>query len=118
MPCSLEFSVVFVDVSDVLSLYSLLEGVHCVLDSSLLLCRNLVTVLLEVLLCLDKKPKVRNNSIRGINPYQCAIRASINYSSFGFYTEYSLTPLFRKGVGPEGNIFSLGAAINIGGIKF
>lgn len=65
-----------------------------------------------------KKPKVRNNSIRGINPYQCAIRASINYSSFGFYTEYSFTPLFRKGVGPSGNIFSLGAAINIGGIKF
>ena len=65
-----------------------------------------------------KKPKVRNNSIRGIKPYQCAIRASINYSSFGFYTEYSLTPLFRKGVGPEGNIFSLGATINIGGVKF
>lgn len=65
-----------------------------------------------------KKPKVRNNSIRGINPYQCAIRASINYSSFGFYTEYSFTPLFRKGVGPEGNIFSLGATINVGGVKF
>lgn len=65
-----------------------------------------------------KKPKVRNNSIRGIKPYQCAIRASINYSSFGFYTEYSLTPLFRKGVGPEGNIFSLGATINVGGVKF
>ena len=65
-----------------------------------------------------KKPKVRNNSIRGINPYQCAIRASINYSSFGFYTEYSFTPLFRKGVGPSGNIFSLGATINVGGVKF
>lgn len=65
-----------------------------------------------------KKPKVRNNSIRGIKPYQCAIRASINYSSFGFYTEYSFTPLFRKGVGPSGNIFSLGATINVGGVKF
>ena len=65
-----------------------------------------------------KKPKVRSNAIRGINPYQCAIRASINYSSFGFYTEYSFTPLFRKGVGPSGNIFSLGATINVGGVKF
>ena len=65
-----------------------------------------------------KKPKVRSNTIRGINPYQCAIRASINYSSFGFYTEYSFTPLFRKGVGPSGNIFSLGATINVGGVKF
>lgn len=65
-----------------------------------------------------KKPKMRSNAIRGINPYQCAIRASINYSSFGFYTEYSFTPLFRKGVGPSGNIFSLGATINVGGVKF
>ena len=65
-----------------------------------------------------KKPKVRSNTIRGVNPYQCAIRASINYSSFGFYTEYSFTPLFRKGVGPSGNIFSLGATINVGGVKF
>lgn len=65
-----------------------------------------------------KKPKMRSNAIRGINPYQCAIRASINFSSFGFYTEYSFTPLFRKGVGPSGNIFSLGATINVGGVKF
>ena len=65
-----------------------------------------------------KKPKVRSNAIRGINPYECAIRASINFSSFGFYTEYSFTPLFRKGVGPSGNIFSLGATINVGGVKF
>ena len=65
-----------------------------------------------------KKPKMCSNAIRGINPYQCAIRASINYSSFGFYTEYSFTPLFRKGVGPSGNIFSLGATINVGGVKF
>ncbi|MBP3682911.1 MAG: hypothetical protein J6I87_06505 [Rikenellaceae bacterium] len=65
-----------------------------------------------------KKPKMRSNAIRGINPYQCAIRASINYSSYGFYTEYSFTPLFRKGVGSSGNIFSLGATINVGGVKF
>ena len=65
-----------------------------------------------------KKPKVRSNAIRGINPYECAIRASINFYSFGFYTEYSFTPLFRKGVGPSGNIFSLGATINVGGVKF
>lgn len=65
-----------------------------------------------------KKPKVRSNAIRGINPYECAIRASINFYSFGFYTEYSFTPLFRKGVGPSGNIFSLGATINVGGVRF
>lgn len=65
-----------------------------------------------------KKPKVRSNAIRGINPYQCAIRASVNYATIGFYTEYSFTPLFRKGVGPQGNIFSIGATINIGGVKF
>ena len=33
--------------------------------------------------------------------------------------DYQLdVPLFRKGVGPSGNIFSLGATINVGGVKF
>ena len=64
-----------------------------------------------------KKPKTRNRSITGTNPYHCAVRVAVNLSSIGFYTEYSLTPLFKKGVGPQGNIFSLGATINIGGIS-
>ncbi len=65
-----------------------------------------------------KKPKTKINAITGANPYHCAVRVAINYSSIGFYTEYSLTPLFKKGVGPQGNIFSLGATINIGGVRF
>lgn len=64
-----------------------------------------------------KKPKTKTNAITGANPYHCAVRAAINYSWIGFYTEYSLTPLFKKGVGPQGNLFSLGATFNIGGIK-
>lgn len=65
-----------------------------------------------------KKPKTKTNAITGANPYHCAVRVAIKYSWIGFYTEYSLTPLFKKGVGPQGNLFSLGATINVGGVKF
>lgn len=64
-----------------------------------------------------KKPKTKDKTITGAKMFHSAIRASINFSSIGFYTEYSFTPLFKQGVGPQGNILSFGATINVGGIK-
>lgn len=64
-----------------------------------------------------KKPKTKDKTITGAKLFHSAIRASINFSSIGFYTEYSFTPLFKQDAGPQGNILSFGATINVGGIK-
>ena len=53
MPSGLKLSVVLVDVSEVLSLHCLLELVLGLFDGCLLVSRDLVAVLLEVLLCLE-----------------------------------------------------------------
>ena len=55
-----------------------------------------------------KNPDKTKYSINGFNNIRYRTRASISLSDFGIYADYSLTPLFREGVGNDGRVLSIG----------
>lgn len=55
-----------------------------------------------------KNPDKTKYSINGFNNIRYRTRASISLHDFGIYADYSLTPLFREGVGNDGRVLSIG----------
>lgn len=56
-----------------------------------------------------KKPKTKTD-MRGLNHLRYGVQATATYHNIGFYVKYTLTPLFRSGVGPECYPISVGLA--------
>lgn len=56
-----------------------------------------------------KKPKLKTE-MRGLNTLRYGVQATATYHNLGVYVKYSLTPLFRSGIGPECYPLSVGIA--------
>lgn len=55
-----------------------------------------------------KNPSKTKYDIGGFNNIRYRAGASISLYDFGIYADYSLTPLFREGVGNDGRVLSIG----------
>lgn len=55
-----------------------------------------------------KNPSKTKYDIGGFNNIRYRAGASISLCDFGIYADYSLTPLFREGVGNDGRVLSIG----------
>ena len=55
-----------------------------------------------------KNPKKTRYDISGFNNIRYRVGASATVNRFGIYADYSLTPLFREGVGNDGSVLSFG----------
>lgn len=55
-----------------------------------------------------KNPGKTKYDIGGLNKIRYRTGASISIHDFGMYVDYSLSPIFRKGVGNDGRILSIG----------
>lgn len=55
-----------------------------------------------------KNPNKTKYDISGLNNIRYRTGASVSIHDFGMYIDYSLTPVFRKGVGNDGRILSIG----------
>lgn len=55
-----------------------------------------------------KNPKKTKYYISGINNIRYRTGVSVTLHGIGIYADYSLTPLFREGVGNDGHIISIG----------
>lgn len=55
-----------------------------------------------------KNPKKTMYDISGLNNIRYRVGASATIEGFGIYVDYCLTPLFREGVGNDGNVTSIG----------
>ena len=64
--------------------------------------------LLSESVAMYKNPKKTMYDISGLNNIRYRVGASATIEGFGIYVDYSLTPLFREGVGNDGNVTSIG----------
>lgn len=55
-----------------------------------------------------KNPKKTKYDISGLNSIRYRTGVSVSIHDFGMYIDYSLTPVFREGVGNDGRILSIG----------
>ena len=55
-----------------------------------------------------KNPKKNIHPVNGLNPFRSRISLSTTWDGYGFYIEYTLTPLFKPGVGNDTRAISLG----------
>ena len=55
--------------------------------------------------------KIKDKDDLNISPFRASLTARIGYGSFTMFANYSLTPLFEKGAGPELYPFSIGVSI-------
>ena len=76
--------------------------------SRLLLMFDFNADLLTKSVAMYKNPKKTMYDISGFNNVRYKVGASATINGFGIYVDYSLTPLFREGVGNDGNVISLG----------
>lgn len=60
-----------------------------------------------------KNPNKTKYDIGGFNNIRYRTGASISIHDFGMYIDYSLTPVFRQGVGNDGRILSIGIRMGI-----
>lgn len=60
-----------------------------------------------------KNPEKTRYDISGLNNIRYRTGISATLEGFGIYIDYSLTPLYRKGVGNDGQILSIGARFGI-----
>jgi hypothetical protein len=60
-----------------------------------------------------KNPSKTKYDIGGFNNIRYRTGASISIYDFGMYIDYSLTPVFRQGVGNNGRILSIGIRMGI-----
>lgn len=59
---------------------------------------------------LHKKPKVQYE-LSGLRTYQFGVGCSVSYCGIGVFVRYGVTPLFKKGVGPECHALSFGISL-------
>ena len=64
--------------------------------------------LLSKSVAMYKNPKKTLYDISGFNNIRYRVGASATVNGFGIYVDYCLTPLFREGVGNDGNVTSIG----------
>lgn len=64
--------------------------------------------LLSKSVAMYKNPKKTIYDISGLNNIRYRVGASATIEGFGIYVDYCLTPLFREGVGNDGNVTSIG----------
>ena len=64
--------------------------------------------LLSKSVAMYKNPKKTLYDISGLNNIRYRVGASATVNGFGIYVDYCLTPLFREGVGNDGNVTSIG----------
>ena len=64
--------------------------------------------LLSKSVAMYKNPKKTMYDISGLNNIRYRVGASATIEGFGIYVDYCLTPLFREGVGNDGNVTSIG----------
>ena len=55
-----------------------------------------------------KNPGKTVYQINGINPFRSRLSLSTNWEGYGFYIDYTLTPLFKPGTGNDAHTLSLG----------
>ncbi|MBE6240526.1 MAG: hypothetical protein E7115_03415 [Bacteroidales bacterium] len=58
-----------------------------------------------------KNPSKTKYDIAGFNNIRYRAGAAISLRDFGIYADYSLTPLFREGVGNDGRVLSIGIRV-------
>ena len=59
---------------------------------------------------LHKMPKVQYE-LSGLRTYQFGVGGSVSYSGVGVFVRYGVTPLFKKGGGPECHTLSFGISL-------
>lgn len=59
---------------------------------------------------LHKKPKVQYE-LSGLRTYQFGVGGAVSYSGVGVFVRYGVTPLFKKGGGPECHTLSFGISL-------
>lgn len=59
-------------------------------------------------MAMYKNPKKTQYDISGFNNIRYKVGASATVNGFGIYADYSLTPLFREGIGNDGSVLSAG----------
>lgn len=57
-----------------------------------------------------KAPKVKND-IDCLNNYHAGVGLSLNFEDVGLFCDYSLTPLFQNGIGPDANRITFGIVL-------
>ena len=62
--------------------------------------------------CVKYKNPTKNiYQIDGFNPFRSRIGISTSWEGFGFYLDYSLTPVFKSGTGNDAHSISLGCRL-------
>lgn len=55
--------------------------------------------------------KIKDKDDLNINPFRASLTARIGYGSFTLFADYSLTPFFEDGTGPELYPFTIGVSV-------
>ena len=58
-----------------------------------------------------KNPKKNVHEVNGLNPFRSRISLSTTWDGYGFYIDYTLTPLFKTSVGNDTSAISLGCRL-------
>ena len=58
-----------------------------------------------------KNPGKNVNAVNGLYPFRSRISLSTTWDGYGFYIDYTLTPLFKPGVGNDTRALSLGCRL-------
>ena len=58
-----------------------------------------------------KNPSKNIYQIDGFNPFRSRVAISTSWEGFGFYLDYSLTPVFKQGTGNDAHSISLGCRL-------
>ena len=58
-----------------------------------------------------KNPGKNIHQIDGLNPFRSRLSLSTTWDGYGFYIDYTLTPLFKAGVGNDTRAISLGCRL-------
>lgn len=60
-----------------------------------------------------KNPRKTVYQINGVNPFRSRLSLSTNWEGYGFYIEYTLTPLFKPGTGNDTQALSIGCRFGL-----
>lgn len=60
-----------------------------------------------------KKPKVKDKGVGGLNKFRFSAGAMMTFDDIGVFCEYTFTPLFKDGYGPDAHTLSAGILLNM-----
>lgn len=58
-----------------------------------------------------KNPGKTKYQVNGLSPFRSRVSISTNWEGYGFYIDYSLTPVFKEGTGNDAHSISLGCRL-------